>query len=138
MANKIIKDREVLKPFELSRRILPSKHECLLYVVSLSNQCARKISHKSAVYRLAKLCEEIWNKADCCAYWDKTIIKLFESEIWDKYKFLLRELYLPWESLPSTRKRSIKKTHLNRSNGALYFSVLTIYLNFPHPFSYPK
>ena len=45
------------------------------------DQYAWKLSHKSVAHRLAKLVEEIWNKADSCPYSDKTIAKLFEREI---------------------------------------------------------
>ena len=103
---KIIKDNKVLKPFELSNRLLPTKHDCLLYVLSQTNQYAEKMSPKSVVRRLPKLAEEIWNKVDCSPSSNKTITKLFESGIWDNYKSLIREHYLPRESLPSTRKRS--------------------------------
>ena len=114
------------------------QHDCLLYVVSQTNQYSRKMSHKSVVRRLAKLVEEIWNKVDCCPYSKKTINKLLENEIWDKYKSLLQEHCLPRESLQSIRKRSHKIDHLNRSNDTFYFSILNIYQNFPLPFSYPK
>ena len=105
MANKIINNHELLTQFELFRRVLPTKHDCLLYVISQTNQYAEKMSRKSVVHRLVKVVEEIWNKVGCCTvvYIQIGLLlnaKLFESEIWGKYKFLQHEHYLPGESLP--------------------------------------
>ena len=102
------------------------------------DQYAWKLSHKSIAHRLAKLVEEIWNKADSCPYSDKTIAKLFEREIWDKYKFILHEHYLPGESLPSTRKRSHKKDPSKQKQWCIVFFILNIYLNFSLLLSYQK
>ena len=120
-----------MKPFELSDRLLPTKHDCLLYVLSQTNQHAEKMSPKSVVCRLPKLAEEIWNKVDCSPSSNKTITKLFESGIWDNYKSLIREHYLPRESFPSTRKRS----HIKDPSKQKQWYVLFFYLKYLPKFS---
>ena len=89
--------------------MLHTKHDCLLYVVSQTNKKAKDaMTHNSAINNLAKIVEDIWNKADCCPFTQKHISKLFEQEVWKPYLYLQHEKHLPGGGTAGL-KRSHKK-----------------------------
>ena len=96
---------ELLQPFELPEVTLPTKNECLLYVVSRTiNKIAQ---HNTIILELSRKVEDIWNKADCSPYTFKHIAKLFDKDIWQRYLYLKREKHLPGEQ--GAQKRSHHK-----------------------------
>ena len=59
--------------------MLPAKHDCLLYIVSRTNNKTKDaMTHNSAINNLTKIVEDIWSKAGCCLFTQKHISKLFE------------------------------------------------------------
>ena len=103
--SEIFTQPELLQPFELPDVTLPTKTECLLYVIS---QTINKIGkHSTIVLELSRKVEDIWNKADCCPYTFKHIADLFDKDIWQRYLYLKREKHLPGEQ--GGQKRSHKK-----------------------------
>ena len=76
--------------------MLPTKHDCLLYVASQTNKKKKDAStHNLAINTLAKIVEDIWNKADYCPLTQKHISKLLEQEVCKLYLYLRREKHLP-------------------------------------------
>ena len=70
-----------LQHYEFHNNTLPSKHDCLLYVVSQTNKTKDAMTLNSAINSLTKIVEDTWNKTDCCLFSQKLISKLFEKEI---------------------------------------------------------
>ena len=96
---------ELDSPYSLRKDVLPSKTDCLLYVLSRTKREYNKIS---ILGDLALEVYEIWDKADCCPYSVKQIKNAFEQHIWQKYLYLKREKCLPGHHL--AEKRSHKKS----------------------------
>ena len=107
MNNKVLHDDEISKSFVFSQKLLPTNHDCLLYVISLTNKEVQQMTHMNAVWEMTRLLGDIWTAADCCPYSRKHIVTLFEKQIWDTYKYLLREKCLPGDK--TVMKRSHKK-----------------------------
>ena len=105
MNEKVFKDDELSKFYVFSNKKLPTVNDCLLYVISRTNKDGkRNQTRQQIIWELAKIVEDVWNKADCCPYTRKHIVTLFEKNVWDKYTFLLREKRLPGDE--NTIKRS--------------------------------
>ena len=84
MANidNFFKEDELLQHYEFRNNKLPIKHDCLLCVVSRTNKKTKDaMTHNLTVNNLAKITEDIWNKADCCYFTQKHISKLFDQEV---------------------------------------------------------
>ena len=63
-----------------------------MYALSRINKdLKRNQTRQQIIWELAKIVEDVWNKADCCLYTWKHIVTLFEKNVWGKYTFLLRE-----------------------------------------------
>ena len=92
-------------PFNLRKDMLPTKMDCLLYVVA---RTGTNEPHSSIVCELSAEIETIWKNADCCPFTEKHIANLFEQQIWGKYRYLKREGHLPGQEA-SSEKRSHKK-----------------------------
>jgi len=109
MATDVYSIDELQKQYNFSPVLLPTKSDCLLYVLSRTKY--NGIGHDVAVRKMAKDVQKIWIDADCCPYSDVYIANtLFKKEVWDKYLYLLREKRLPEKTLQQdTRKRSHKK-----------------------------
>ena len=108
MNEKVFKDDELSRFYVFSNKKLPTVNDCLLYVLSRTNKDGkRNQTRQQIIWELAKIVEDVWNKADCCPYTRKHIVTLFEKNVWDKYTFLLREKRLPGDE--NTTKRSHKK-----------------------------
>ena len=76
--------------------MLPTKHDCLLYVVPRTNEKTKDaMTHILAINNFAEIAEDIWNKADCCPFAQEHIWKLFEQEVWKPYIYLRCEKHLP-------------------------------------------
>ena len=65
---------ELDSPYSLRKDVLPSKTDCLLYVLSRTKREYNKIS---ILGDLALEVYEIWDKADCCPYSVKQIKNAF-------------------------------------------------------------
>ena len=96
---------ELDHPYQLKKDILPSKTDCLLYVVSRTQR--GDSDRKSTVIELAREVEQIWKAADCCPLAFSNIVNVFEKHVWQVYLFLKREQHLPNQE--SGNKRSHKK-----------------------------
>ena len=108
MNEKVFKDDELSRFYVFSNKKLPTVNDCLLCVLSRTNKDAKRSqTRQQIIWELAKIVEDVWNKADCCPYTRKHIVTLFEKNVWDKYTFLLREKRLPGDE--NTTKRSHKK-----------------------------
>ena len=70
---------ELLQPSELPNVTLPTKTECLLYVLSRTINKIGK--HDTVVLEITRKIEDIWNKADCCPFTFKHIAEFFERDI---------------------------------------------------------
>ena len=92
---------ELLQPSELPNVTLPTKTECLLYVLSRTINKIGK--HDTVVLEISRKIEDIWNKADCCPFTFKHIAELFERDIWQKYLYLKQEKHLPVENAVQKR-----------------------------------
>ena len=103
--NDVFSEEELSKIHKLNSKVLPTKNDCLLYVLTRTRH--GNANYETVVNHLAKEVENIWKKADCCPFAMKSIIKAFKSEVWEKYKYMLREKVLPGSS--SLTKRSHKK-----------------------------
>ena len=106
-------DEELQGHFQLRNDLLPTKTDCLLYVVSTTHAKSKdRMNHDFAVSQLTKAVENIWNNADCCPFSEKHIGKLFEQTIWEPYIYLRREKHLHNQSLkgpkPSQKKDPTK------------------------------
>ena len=108
MNEKVFKDEELSRFYVFSNKKLPTVNDCLLYLLSRANEDAKRSqTRQQIIWQLAKIVEDVWNKADCCPYFQKHIVTLFEKNVWDKYTFLLRKKPLPGDE--NTAKRSLKK-----------------------------
>ena len=107
MVDQVFRDEELLKPFNFSKKLLPTNTDCLRFVLSRTHMKAREMSHKEAVSLMAKCIHEIWTAADCCPFSQKYITTLFQSQVWDTYKYTQREKCLPGDTVSA--KRSHKK-----------------------------
>ena len=87
--SKIFTQYELLQAFKLPNAILPTKTDCLLYVLSRTIKIIGK--RDTVVLEMSRKTEDIWNKADCCPFTFKHITELFERGIWQKYLCLKRE-----------------------------------------------
>ena len=76
--NEIFTQYELLQPFELPNTTLPTKTECLLYVLSRTMNKIGK--HDTAVLEISRKIEDLWNKADCFPFIFKHIAELFERD----------------------------------------------------------
>ena len=106
---KFFSQDELDHEHSLRKDMLPTKTDCLLYVVSRT--VAGTHRHATVVRELANEVETIWTNADCCPFTEKHIAKLFEDEVWNKFQFLKREGHLPGQV--GTFKRSHKKKQDN-------------------------
>ena len=106
-ANDIFHEYELETPYNFPTNVLPTKHDCLLYCVSRTNQRTRLTTHALAVRDMAVLVEDIWSKADCYPFTTNHIATLFEKKVIEPYLHLLREKHLKGEKVQS--KRSHKK-----------------------------
>ena len=119
MNEKVFKDDELSRFYVFSNKKLPTVNDCLLYVLSRTNKDGkRNQTRQQIIWELAKIVEDVWNKADCCPYTWKHIVTLFEKNVWDKYTFLLREKCLPGDE--NTTKRSHKKDPSKQKIGRTY------------------
>lgn len=103
-------ESELTNHFQIRKDLLPTKGDCLLYVISRTIKVkggTNFMKHSRAVFQLAGIVEEIWNDADCCPFARGHIVKIFDEKIWQPYLHLRREKCLPTQS--SGRKRSHKK-----------------------------
>ena len=101
-------ESELTNHFQIRKDLLPTKGDCLLYVISRTNKKAKDVmKHSSAVLKLAGIVEKIWNDADCCPFTRTHIAKIFDEKIWKPYVHLRREKCLPMQG--SSRKQSHKK-----------------------------
>ena len=94
--SEIFTQYELLQPFELPNATLPTKTECLLYVLSRTINKIGK--HDTVVLKMSRKIEDIWNNADFCPFTFKHIAELLERDIWQKYLYLKREKHLPGEN----------------------------------------
>ena len=112
MNEKVFKDDELSRFYVFSNKKLPTVNDCLLYVLSRTNKDAKRSqTRQQIIWELAKIVEDVWNKADCCPYTRKHIVTLFEKNVWDKYTFLLREKRLPGDE--NTTRDLIRKIPVN-------------------------
>ena len=92
MNEKVFKNDKLSRFYVFSNKKLPTVNDCLLYVISRTNKDGkRNQTRQQIIWELAKIVEDVWNKADFCPYTHKHIVTLFEKNVWDKYTFLLRE-----------------------------------------------
>ena len=91
MVDKVLREDEICKPYNFCGKLLPTNHDCLRFVLSRTNMKVRDTSHKEAVLLMAKSLHEIWTSADCCPYTRKHIANIFHKQVWETYKYLLRE-----------------------------------------------
>ena len=95
------------KPSFLRKDMLPTKNDCLFYVLSRTTP---KATHHMVVWEMARELTTIWNKADCCPHVIQSIERLFDTEIWKKYNYLMREKTLPGHDGPEKRSHKKKAT----------------------------
>ena len=108
MSNKgeeIFSVKELSEIYHLSPKVLPTKTDCLLYVLSRTPRGGSK--HHEAVNQLAENVRKIWVAADCCPCAKSNIVNKFEREVWNVYRHFIREKCLPGKS--GVQKRSHKK-----------------------------
>ena len=104
MNEKVFKDEELSRFYVFSNKKLPTANDCLLCVLSRTIKDAKRgQTRQQIIWELAKIVEDVWNKADWCPYTRKHIVTLFEKNVWDKYTFLLREKRLPGDENTTTR-----------------------------------
>ena len=96
---------ELQQQFNFSPILLPTKTECLRFVLSRTKYNGE--AHDKAVLKMAREIQKIWIDADCCPFSYPYIVQQFKKEIWDNYLYLLREKQLPGSG--SLLKRSHKK-----------------------------
>ena len=101
---------ELEQASKLPDNVLPTKNDCLKFVIYHGKKS--KEQHKTIARSLAQHLEKTWNNADCCPFTNKRIYELFETEIWQKYKYLQREKALPGCTVPM--KRSHKKKNISK------------------------
>ena len=77
--SEMLTQYELLQPSELPNVTLPTKTECLLYVLSTTINKIGK--HDTVVLEITRKIEDIWNKAGCCPFTFKHIAELFERDI---------------------------------------------------------
>ena len=100
---------EFWQQFNFRSDLLPTKTDCLLFVVSRThNKTKEQMKHSYVVHQMATIVENIWSKADCCPFSKKYIMKLFDQNIWKPYLYLRRQRHLS-SSVPVGQKRSHKK-----------------------------
>ena len=104
-SEEIYSVNELSKIYQLLPKVLPTKTDCLLYVLSRTKHAGSR--HHDIVYKLAGEIKTIWTDADCCPRAKRHIAKAFKREVWDIYLHLKREKCLPRKS--SLGKRSHKK-----------------------------
>ena len=115
---------ELQQPYKFSSVLLPTKNDCLLYVLSRTK--FNGFGHDQTLLQMAKNVEKVWIDADCCPYTQNHIVHLFKKEIWDKYLYLLREKHLPGSGSLGKRshkkKRSVKDKQILHSTKEKEFS----------------
>ena len=98
--------KELASPSKLKPDVLPTKHESLLYVYS---RTVHKLRHDNVVLDFARKVVKIWEKADCCPVTITNAVEKFEKDIWQIYRYLMRERSLPGVSTAAAaEKRSHK------------------------------
>ena len=70
-------------------------------------------SHGDAVNEMARKVVEIWEKADCCPYTWQHVASLFDKQVWQTYRSLLREKTLPGKVGTNKRSHKAKKRKKN-------------------------
>ena len=98
------KNVDELKTINLPKKTLPLNNEYLKYVLSLRDV---KVHH---VVQLAETVHELWDKAECCPFDVRTIRRMFESNVWEKY------LALQKQSAPGRKHYSNKEKNLQDTN----------------------
>ena len=64
--DNFFKEDELFQHYEFRNNMLPTKHDCLLYVVSRTNKQKKDaMTYNPAINNLTKIVEDIWNKTDC-------------------------------------------------------------------------
>ena len=74
---------ELTKPYDFVDNMLPTIHDCILFVISRTNTKTKLMTHVIAVRKMAEHVEKIWRAANCCPHSVKHICELFQRNVWN-------------------------------------------------------
>ena len=64
MGSFLFNQLDLEQPYQLIQDVLPTKNECLRYVLSRTSN--KLVSHTTAVRDLTKEVHALWNRGQCC------------------------------------------------------------------------
>ena len=83
MGSFLFNQLDLEQPYQLIQDVLPTKNECLRYVLSRTSN--KLISHTTAVRDLTKEVHALWNRGQCCPKELRHLTSSFEKDVWKKY-----------------------------------------------------